>query len=176
MAESQDTRRGFLKIATVAIGGVMSAAVALPLIRYVLFPVRGKVVTAPDEPLDVLEVGALEPGAPPTRVQIVASNVRDGWAVADDVPLGAAWVRRTPSGDIQALSSMCPHLGCAVDFDRGAEMFKCPCHKSSFAPDGSKLSGPSKRGLDPLPVRVEAGRVKITFVRYRPDVPEREPV
>lgn len=176
MAESHDTRRRFLKIATVAIGGVMSAAVAVPLIRYVLFPVREKVVTAPDEPLDVLAVDALEPGAAPTRVQLIASNVRDGWAVADDVPLGAAWVRKTASGEVQALSSMCPHLGCAVDFDPGAGVFKCPCHRSAFAPDGKKLSGPSKRGLDPLPVRVEQGRVKITFLRYRPDVPEREPV
>jgi Rieske Fe-S protein len=175
MADSQDTRRGFLKIATVAIGGVMGAVVAFPLIRYVLFPVREKVVSAPDEPLDVLDIRALEPGAPPTRVQIIASNVRDGWAVADDVPLGAAWVRKTASGDIQALSSVCPHLGCSVDFDRSAEIYKCPCHKSAFAPDGTKLSGPSKRGLDPLPVRVEEGRVKITFRRYRPDVPEREP-
>lgn len=176
MAESRDTRRGFLKIATMAMGGVMGAVVALPLIRYVLFPVREKVVSAPDEPLDVLDVKDLEPGAPPTRVQLIASNVRDGWAVADDVPLGAAWVRRTQSGDIEALSSMCPHLGCAVDFDGSAEIFKCPCHKSAFAPDGAKLSGPSKRGLDPLPVKVDAGRVKITFVRYRPDIPEREPV
>jgi menaquinol-cytochrome c reductase iron-sulfur subunit len=176
MAEPQDSRRGFLKIATVAIGGVMGAVVAFPLIRYVLFPVRQKVVSAPSEPLDVLDVGALQPGAPPVRVQMIASNVRDGWAVADDVPLGAAWVRKTETGDIEALSSVCPHLGCAVDFDREAALFKCPCHKSAFAPDGTKLSGPSKRGLDPLPVRVEGGRVKITFLRYRADVPEREPV
>jgi hypothetical protein len=61
-----------------------------------------------------------------------------------------------------------------VDYDAGENVFKCPCHRSAFAPDGRKLSGPSKRGLDPLPVEDDGARVKVTFVRYRPDVPRSE--
>jgi Rieske Fe-S protein len=76
---------------------------------------------------------------------------------------------------VQALSAVCPHLGCAVDFDTQAGVFKCPCHKSAFGLDGAKISGPSKRGLDPLPVRVDDGRVKVTFIRFRSDIAEREP-
>ncbi|WP_428261569.1 ubiquinol-cytochrome c reductase iron-sulfur subunit [Haliangium sp.] len=165
-----------MKAATMALGGAIGAVVAVPLVRYLLFPVGRKVVTSGTGPVDLVGVDALQAGAPPVRLQVTASQIRDAWAVADDVALGAAWVRRTEAGEVEALSSVCPHLGCAVDFDPGEGVFKCPCHKSSFRMDGEKISGPSKRGLDPLPVAVEEGRVKITFVRYRPDVPEREPV
>lgn len=170
--EKQPSRRRFLEIATVAMGGLVGAALAIPLVRYVLFPVRRHVVSHADKPIDVLPVDALTPGAPPMRVQLRADAVRDGWAVADNTPLGAAWVRKTESGAVEALSATCPHLGCAIDFQ--GDVFTCPCHKSAFAVDGEKLSGPAKRGLDPLPVTVEEGRVKIRFVRYRPDVPRSE--
>lgn len=176
MAESQNSRRTFFKVATVAIGGVIGAVTAFPLLRYVLFPVRRRVVAEPGAPVDVLPEDALEPGAAPIRVEISTSDVRDAWSVSGEVPLGAAWVRKSDQGEITALSSSCPHLGCAIDFDGDDRVFKCPCHKSAFAIDGAKLSGPSKRGLDPLPVQVEDGRIKIKFVRYRPDVAKREPV
>lgn len=175
MAHSQ-SRRGFLKAATMALGGAIGALVAVPLVRYVLFPMGRDLVSSSKEPVDVLDASLLESGAPPLRVQINASRMRDAWGVSDDVPLGAAWVRKTESGEVQALSSTCPHLGCAIDFDARDGVFKCPCHKSAFSAGGEKISGPSKRGLDPLPVQVENGRVKITFVRYRTDIAEREPV
>jgi menaquinol-cytochrome c reductase iron-sulfur subunit len=158
-----------------AIGGAIGAVVAVPLVRYVLFPMGRDVVASGKEPIDVFDAGGLKPGAPPIRVQINAARMRDAWNVADEVPLGAAWVRKTESGEVQALSAVCPHLGCAVDFDSEAKVFKCPCHKSAFALNGEKMSGPSKRDLDPLPVQVDDGRVKITFIRYRSDIAEREP-
>lgn len=177
MAESRQSRRGFLKIATTAMGGAIGAIIAFPLVRYVLFPVGRRVVTSGSDPVDVMNAAELKPGAPPVRVQIRASQVRDGWGAAADVPLGAAWVRKTAEGKVEALSSVCPHLGCAVDFDAEGGVFKCPCHRSAFAADGNKISGPSKRGLDPLPVKVgDDGRVKVTFIRYRTDIAEREPV
>ncbi|WP_045119156.1 ubiquinol-cytochrome c reductase iron-sulfur subunit [Haliangium ochraceum] len=150
--------------------------VAVPLLRYLLFPVGREVVSSSSAPVDVLDAEALTPGAPPVRVQINASEMRNAWATAQDTPLGAAWVRKTDAGEVEALSSVCPHLGCAVDYDAQENVYKCPCHRSAFAPDGEKQSGPSKRGLDPLPVKVEDGRVKITFIRYRTDIAEREPV
>jgi Rieske Fe-S protein len=169
------TRRAFLKAATMAIGGTIGAVVAVPLVRYVLFPMGREVVSNSKEPIDVLDVAGLQPGAAPIRVQVNATRMRNAWAVADDVPMGSVWMRKTEAGEVQALSAVCPHLGCAVDFDQEAGVFKCPCHKSAFGVDGEKVSGPSKRGLDPLPVQVDEGRVKVTFVRYRADIAEREP-
>ena len=171
MSESKKSRRRFLEIATMAIGGAMGAVLTVPIVRYVFFPVRRDIVADAGEPLDVIEATAVKPGAPPVRVQLTASGVRNAWSVADDVALGAAWLSRDSSGKLQALSTACPHLGCAVDFDPQDANYKCPCHKSAFGQAGEKISGPSKRGLDPLPVVEEDGRVKVTLVRYRPDVP-----
>ena len=174
MSESKPSRRRFMEIATLAMGGAIGAVLTVPIVRYILFPVRRNIVADAGEPLDVLASSALTPGAPPLRVQLSASGVRNAWAVADNVGLGAAWIRKTADGQLQALSSACPHLGCAVAFDAQADVFKCPCHKSAFNVDGTKISGPSKRGLDPLPIFEESGRVKVTFVRFRPDVPRSE--
>lgn len=174
MSDSKQSRRRFLEIATLAMGGAIGAVLTVPIVRYVLFPVRRNIVADAGEPLDVIAADKLKPGAPPIRVQLTASGVRNAWAVADDVALGAAWIRKTEDGKLEALSSTCPHLGCAVAYDQQGSVFKCPCHKSAFAVDGKKLSGPSKRGLDPLPVIEEKGRVKVTFVRFRPDVPRSE--
>src|SRR6478609_1951046 len=56
--------------------------------------------------------------------------------------------------EVTAFTATCPHLGCAVEFDGAKKEYECPCHKSGFAIDGKKLFGPSRRGLDPLPVKL----------------------
>jgi menaquinol-cytochrome c reductase iron-sulfur subunit len=170
-----NSRRRFLKVATSAIGGAIGAVMAVPLVRYFLYPAGRKVVQSASEPVDVLPVSALKPGAPPQRVAISAASVRDAWTVSRNVPLGSAWVRRTAAGKVEAFSAVCPHLGCSVGWDQGSGTFRCPCHKSAFSADGTRIEGPAKRGLDPLPVKEEEGRVKITFLRFRGDSPDREP-
>lgn len=152
----------------------MAAVFAYPVIRYLIFPVRRRVVTSAVGAVDVGRAAELTAGGAPVRVALAATSVRDAWAVAGDVPLGAAWLVKTMGGDVQAFSATCPHLGCAVDFSPDG-VFRCPCHKSSFSPTGDRLGGPAKRGLDPLPVTVENGRVLVTFRRFRADVPGREP-
>jgi len=171
--DKDQSRRNFLKWMTLAMGGVIGVVVSIPLVRYFVHPVGRKVVDSPDDPVDALAVDDLVVGAPPVRVQLRVSGVRNAWNVADDVPLGSAWVTVDASGNVNAFSAACPHLGCAISFSDRSGNFECPCHKSSFGPDGDKLGGPSKRGLDPLPVVVEDGRVKITFKRYRPDTADR---
>lgn len=176
MSDSESSRRGFLKAATLAIGGAIGAVMAYPLVRYFFYPVGEKTVDSPEEPIDAIAADSLEAGAPPVRVTLTASSVRDGWGVSDNVPLGSAWVRRRDDGEIEALSAACPHLGCAIDFDADDNEFKCPCHKSAFDVNGDKKAGPAKRGLDPLPHTVVDGRVKLTWIRFRPDVAGREKV
>jgi Rieske Fe-S protein len=71
---------------------------------------------------------------------------------------------------------VCPHLGCAVAFDRAQNNYLCPCHDSRFALDGAKLSGPSERGLDQLPLQIVNGRVLLTWERYKTGQSKKEPV
>lgn len=155
----------------------MGAVTAVPLIRYFLHPVGRRVVSSPDAPIDIAAAGDLVAGAPPVRLPIVANGVRDAWNVANGVAIGSCWVQKQEDGTITAFSSVCPHLGCSVSFVEGKGEFRCPCHNSAFDLQGNKKDdGPAKRGLDPLKVQVEDGRVQVVYQRFRNDIPEREPV
>jgi cytochrome b6-f complex iron-sulfur subunit len=55
------------------------------------------------------------------------------------------FIRRTNEG-FQAISAVCAHLGCTVKW-LGTE-FHCPCHGSTYSPDGERTGGPAPRGLD----------------------------
>src|SRR5205085_4446870 len=100
-------------------------AATVPIVRIVIDPAGKQTVTTPREPLDIGPVARYSDE--PTKVEIVAPLIKDAWAAARDVVLGAAYVRR--SGDaVQAWSAVCPHLGCAVAFDKSAKNYLCPCH------------------------------------------------
>ena len=47
----------------------------------------------------------------------------------------------TPSG------KRCPHLGCALKWNRAEHTWDCPCHGSRFSEDGSLLDNPATDGL-----------------------------
>jgi menaquinol-cytochrome c reductase iron-sulfur subunit len=79
-------------------------------------------------------------------------------------------------GKLTALSTTCPHLGCAVDFDAAAGKFKCPCHRSAFTLDGTVEEGPSPRPMDALELQETDGLVAIRFQRFRTGVSDKEPV
>src|SRR5512139_235388 len=161
---SDPDRRKFLGIATCAIGGGVGVVAAVPLLRFVVDPVGKQTVTTPREPLDLGPASRFV--AEPTKVEIVAPVIKDAWAAARDVVLGAAYIRRVGS-DLDARSAVCPHVGCVIGFDKAQNNYLCPCHDSRFALDGAKLSGPSERGLDQLPLQIVNGRVLLTWERYK---------
>jgi len=173
MADDPD-RRGFLKVATCAIGGGVGLVVAVPLVKLVLGPTGEQTVTTPTDPIDIGAADRLRVGAPWQKVDVVAPVVKDAWSTAHDVVLGGAWVRRQSESQLQALSAVCPHLGCAIGWN--GQNFLCPCHDSKFTADGDPIagSGPAKRGLDPLPIEIKDGRLRVTWVRYKLDTASRE--
>jgi len=172
---ADEDRRRFLKVATCAIGGGVGLAVGVPVLTLLADPAGKVTVTTPTAPLDLGPAEQFRAGAEPRRVDIIAPIVKDAWMAARNVVLGAAWVRRTAPDKIVALSAVCPHLGCAVGWDAGAGNFLCPCHDSRFSPEGGKLTGPSERGLDELPLAVVEGRLQLTWVRYKTGQPVKEP-
>jgi menaquinol-cytochrome c reductase iron-sulfur subunit len=176
MADDPD-RRGFLKIATCALGGGLGLAAVVPVVRLVVDPAGRQTVTTPKDPIDVGSADKLRVGPSWRKVDVIAPVVRDAWTTARDVVLGAAWLRRPSESKLEALSAVCPHLGCAVGWDQAAGNFLCPCHNSRWTADGALVAatGPAKRGLDPLPIDVVDGRLRLTWVSYKLDTASREP-
>lgn len=53
----------------------------------------------------------------------------------------------TVDGETHSVCAVCPHLGAVVQWNDFERSWDCPAHGSRFAPDGSVLEGPAKRGL-----------------------------
>jgi menaquinol-cytochrome c reductase iron-sulfur subunit len=173
-APPQEARRGFLKLVTAAVTGVIAALTAVPGLGLLMHPLRRRTVAGADEPLPVAAVSDLEMGRP-LRVNVFG-KIRDGWLRLDRVKLGAVWLIRTSEGRVRAFSSACPHLGCGVDWDESTEKFACPCHRSSFDMDGRCLFGPAPRGLDELEVVTSADEVRVRYRRFRLATKDKEPI
>ena len=72
----------------------------------------------------------------------------------------------TRDGDqVKALSAVCTHMGCILNYSKFRDRFECPCHGATFEKDGHPTNYSSP--LSPLPslrVRVEKGQVQVYTV------------
>ena len=59
----------------------------------------------------------------------------------------------TPSAFV-ALSLICTHMGCTVNYDQSSESFKCPCHGSEYNVDGQVTQGPAPSALKAYTVTI----------------------
>jgi Rieske Fe-S protein len=167
VSDEKTGRRGALKTLAIAGGVGACGAIGAPGVKMLVSVARGPGDGAARW-LRALRLDALEEGVP-KRVAMIA-DARDAWTVERSKELGAVWLVRR--GDtVECFSATCPHLGCTIGHD-GAAGFFCPCHESSFATDGARLTGPSPRGLDRLKTRVVDGAVEIDFHKYRQGIPE----
>ncbi|MCX8026311.1 MAG: ubiquinol-cytochrome c reductase iron-sulfur subunit [Thermodesulfovibrionales bacterium] len=68
------------------------------------------------------------------------------------------YISPTTKGHI-ALSPVCSHLGCLVNWDSISKEFVCPCHAGRYNMFGDVISGPPTRPLSRLPIQIENGKV-----------------
>ena len=54
-------------------------------------------------------------------------------------------VIRKSETEIVALSAVCTHSGCEMDYNASTEQLDCNCHGSVFRLDGSVVAGPARR-------------------------------
>lgn len=54
------------------------------------------------------------------------------------------------AGKVYGVDPVCPHAKCVVDWNNAEKSWDCPCHGSRFAPNGTLLTGPARKGLEPL--------------------------
>ena len=141
-----------------------TAIVAAPALAALLFPARGKIVVEDDGFLDVASIDDL-PADTPSKYVVTATRW-DAWSRIAGVELGSVWLTRGADGRVTALSTVCPHLGCAVDFLPENRTFSCPCHASVFDYSGKTTSGPSPRSLDGLEAKVEGKRILVKYRRF----------
>ncbi|HET7286572.1 MAG TPA: Rieske 2Fe-2S domain-containing protein [Pyrinomonadaceae bacterium] len=147
------SRRSFLKLLPLGVLAGVFASIGGAAFRFL----RPRIGAVSDAWLDVAAVSELK-GPQPLARKIVAENIA-GWAITTEEHN----VFVLPAKNNQVLSAICPHEGCEVSWDQGANRFSCPCHESYFAADGARISGPASRGLDPLPMRVQDGKVQVQY-------------
>ncbi|MEZ6060305.1 MAG: Rieske (2Fe-2S) protein [Planctomycetaceae bacterium] len=119
----------------------------------------------------------------PVAVTVI-TDLDDAWNRFRNVPVGSVWVRKNPDAEIIVLNSICPHLGCSVDYRRSNGDFFCPCHTSSFAPDGTRTNEIPPRNMDSLEVLIakdgepnpEGNEIWIRFQNFRRATKEKIPV
>ena len=62
-------------------------------------------------------------------------------------------------GSVRALSAICTHMGCHVDWRAPHDHFACLCHGAVFGRAGHVLAGVPPSPLPPIQVRVRRGRI-----------------
>jgi Rieske Fe-S protein len=96
----------------------------------------------------------------------VTNDKTDAWNRYRNVEVGTVWLRRTESDEVLAFSSVCPHLGCAIDFRKAKSDFFCPCHTSAFDLDGERTNSIPPRGMDRLEVRLKPETGDLIWLKY----------
>lgn len=131
-------RRGFLKALLTLCGTVFLASFAYPLVRYLAPPgssaVSRKTILAKQE--------------------IPAGKSKS--VVINDKPV---IVINRPGKGFIALSKVCTHLGCLVEYEKDNNRLVCPCHAGTYDLEGNVLSGPPPRPLSKVPLKVEGDQL-----------------
>ncbi len=172
-----EARRDFLKkscaacLAAAAVGAPVAIGTRVfldPLTRLKAVEAFVKVTTLATVPED----------GTPVQFPVMADR-RDAWTKFTQVPIGSVFLQRQAAGKLQALSAVCPHAGCLVDYDEDKQGFLCPCHNSLFKKDGGLKDeqSPSPRPLDTLEVEVRnKNEVWVRFQSFQLGIKEKQPV
>ena len=130
------TRRGFLQTFLAGLAAAWAGVVAQ---RQFFSTARGETARPVEIPLAELAVGGTK--------QITLQN-------------SPVLVMRSQEG-IVAMSMVCTHLGCLVQWQEGKQEFYCPCNQGRFDRDGEVVAGPPPLPLERLPAKVLQDRVVV---------------
>ena len=147
----------------------MGTLLSVPLVRFALFPLLRRTTELKES-----SVGALSEFASLTEPAMRTIQIEqvDGWRKA--ISEKAVYVTKDGQGQLRVLTSICPHLGCTVPWNKEKNEFVCPCHGATFAADGTRVSGPSLRGMDQLATSVQDGQLLVRFQYFRQLVSDQE--
>lgn len=154
MSNNRVSRRQFLNYTLTGVGGFMAAGMLMPMVRFAIDPVL-QTKAAGDFILTSKKIAEIT--EEPTKVDFTFEQV-DAWYKSDVTE--AAWVYK--SGDtIVALSPVCKHLGCTVNWAGDSahpDQFFCACHGGRYEKDGVNIAGTPPTGpLDQYEVSEKDG-------------------
>lgn len=149
MSNNRVSRRQFLTYTLTGVGGFLVAGTVMPMARFAVDPVLKATGEGDYIPTDKKIAEITEE---PVRVNFHFNQV-DAWYESEVT--STAWVYRDDHGEIVALSPVCTHLGCTVNWngnDSHPDHFFCPCHDGFYTKDGVNVPNtPPTRPLDIYP-------------------------
>jgi Rieske Fe-S protein len=134
------TRTRFLSLVALAGGGVMTAAIVVPIVGFAVAP------TLEAEVARWIDVGPLGDFPDGETSSIAVSGPA---AEADR----RVFVRRRDN-ELIPIWNRCAHLGCPVNYSPGGDVFACPCHGGAYDSRGLVTAGPPARPLDRLSYKI----------------------
>jgi Rieske Fe-S protein len=160
-----DERRGFLtRTGALVIGALVGLVPAASAVAVLFDPLRRR--SGGGTLIRVAPLSAVPDDGVPRQFPVIAERV-DAWNRTRE-PVGAVYLRRQPGETRpECLSATCPHAGCFVAYDGQTDTFKCPCHNSSFAPDGAIVPpSPSPRAMDSLACEVKQEEILVKYENF----------
>ncbi|KQL53715.1 menaquinol-cytochrome C reductase [Heyndrickxia shackletonii] len=155
MSKNPVSRRQFLSYTLTGVGGFMAAGILMPMVRFAVDPVL-KTEAGGDYHATKLKVSDLTDQ--PQKIDFTYEQV-DAWYKSNVTQ--TAWVYKDSKGDIVALSPICKHLGCTVNWNANKDhpnQFYCPCHGGRYEKNGKNVPGtPPAKPLDTYPTKVKDG-------------------
>jgi Rieske Fe-S protein len=134
---------------------VVGVAVAVPVVKYLLSPVKSD-----DEYKSWVSLGSVDTfPVGETRLAKFTNPVSRAWDGETDRV--ACWVRRISDKEFQVFAINCAHLGCPVRWFPQSGLFMCPCHGGAYYADGTRASGPPERGLFTYDTKIVDGALQI---------------
>jgi Rieske Fe-S protein len=149
------SRRWLLLKVGALFNAVVGVAVAVPVVKYLLSPVKSD--DAYKSWVSLGSVATFPVGE--TRLAKFTNPVSRAWdGETDRIP---CWVRRISEKEFQVFAINCAHLGCPVRWFPQSGLFMCPCHGGAYYADGSRASGPPERGLFTYDTKIVDGALQI---------------
>jgi menaquinol-cytochrome c reductase iron-sulfur subunit len=156
-AGSDTSRRALLVKIGFLFNGLVGAALAVPIVRYLLSPLARAKTPGYQSWLSLGELAKFPAGQ--TRLAVYRNPiVNPGDGLTANIP---CWVRNVGDQKFQVFAINCAHLGCPVRWFPQSNLFLCPCHGGAYYQDGSRASGPPERGLFEYQYRIESGKLMI---------------
>ncbi|WP_270171546.1 QcrA and Rieske domain-containing protein [Paenibacillus sp. SYP-B4298] len=152
------SRRQFLAYTLGGTTAFLAAGPVLPMVRFAVDPI----LTKKTEGTFVKVVEESKITNEPQEFKFQVHQV-DGWYESD--PEMAAWIAKDSQGNVFALSPVCKHLGCTINWNsQNDNQYFCPCHEAKYTKEGKNLKvAPSP--LDEYDLKIEDGFIYLGPVK-----------